>query len=268
MENGSINFMNNNITILIKTFNRPSCLNRLLISIEKYYPDIKIIILNDGDNDLQSTIKNVTIINTEFDIGVSAGRNRLVSEVKTKYFITLDDDFIFTEDTKIENFYNIMENSNLTILAGRVNNKQISSDIVVTEEPDGDIVKFNLKKEFKIKYVKNLSYYHADFVYQFFIAKTKTIKDYKILWDSDIKIGEHSIYFYNIFKNHKDIVVGHTDTVNVLNNKDRTLSSQEYLTFRRRAKSELESNLHKYNVKQLVACGNLVYTSKMGGCND
>lgn len=41
--------------------------------------------------------------------GWFAGRNLAVSQVTTKYFLWLDDDFEFTENTKIEKLVEVME---------------------------------------------------------------------------------------------------------------------------------------------------------------
>lgn len=41
--------------------------------------------------------------------GWFAGRNLAVSQVTTKYFLWVDDDFVFTEETKIEKLVEVME---------------------------------------------------------------------------------------------------------------------------------------------------------------
>jgi len=41
--------------------------------------------------------------------GWFAGRNLAVSQVTTKYFLWVDDDFLFLNETRIESFVNIME---------------------------------------------------------------------------------------------------------------------------------------------------------------
>ena len=41
--------------------------------------------------------------------GWFAGRNLAVSQVTTKYFLWVDDDFLFTENTKIEKLVEVME---------------------------------------------------------------------------------------------------------------------------------------------------------------
>ena len=46
------------VTFLIKTFEREYCLKRLLDSIKKYYPNNRVIILNDSFSDYEDNIQN------------------------------------------------------------------------------------------------------------------------------------------------------------------------------------------------------------------
>ena len=36
------------VTLVVKTFNRPGCLDTCINSIRHFYPDIRIIVVNDG----------------------------------------------------------------------------------------------------------------------------------------------------------------------------------------------------------------------------
>ena len=73
-----------NWTIVIKTFERKNMLTKLLKSVEKYFPDIPVIIVDDSKNNYSKYIlnkfKNLNIeyITEDFDIGLSKGRNILI----------------------------------------------------------------------------------------------------------------------------------------------------------------------------------------------
>ena len=75
------------ISIVIKTFERKKALERLLDSIEKYYPNIPIIIVDDSKNNYSKYILkkfkrlNIKYIVEDFDIGLSKGRNILINNV-------------------------------------------------------------------------------------------------------------------------------------------------------------------------------------------
>lgn len=48
--------------------------------------------------------------------GWFAGRNLAVSQVTTKYVLWVDDDFIFTANTKLEKLVNVLEKTTLDLV--------------------------------------------------------------------------------------------------------------------------------------------------------
>ena len=95
-----------NITVLIRTMGRRRMVARQVSSIEKFYPQrFKIVIGDDGkqnetDDYTAEGIVNATRIRYAwfgFDVGVSEGRNRLLSLSDTKYVIDMDDDMVWTD---------------------------------------------------------------------------------------------------------------------------------------------------------------------------
>lgn len=85
------------ITAVIKTFERPERVVALHSSIRQYYPNLAIIIVDDSSAPIAyDWDEYTTYIFTEYDIGLSEGRNRAVDQVKTLYTLILDDDFVFT----------------------------------------------------------------------------------------------------------------------------------------------------------------------------
>ena len=54
----------------------------------------------------------------EPDVGLSAGRNALLSRVQTPYFLLLDDDFEFTAETKIEKLASVVARGEADLVAG------------------------------------------------------------------------------------------------------------------------------------------------------
>ncbi|XP_033987145.1 beta-1,4 N-acetylgalactosaminyltransferase 1-like [Trematomus bernacchii] len=102
--------INSQVTITTKTFLRYPELNRLLKSIRQFYKDIEVIIADDS-----FVTENITGgDHTKHFImppaqGWFAGRNLAVSQVTTKYFLWVDDDFQFTKWTNIEEMVRVME---------------------------------------------------------------------------------------------------------------------------------------------------------------
>lgn len=85
------------LTIVIKTFERPAALRRLVTSIRRMYPSIPIIVVDDSRT--PSELPEVETIVLPFDQGVSIGRQAGLDRVRTPYVMMLDDDFVFFHAT-------------------------------------------------------------------------------------------------------------------------------------------------------------------------
>jgi len=157
------------LTILIKTFKRPKALARLQASIEKFYPDIPVIVVDDSFD------------NSEFgfDIGLSRGRNELVKKCNTEYCVMLEDDCVLNENTDLDKILQEIKDRGLDILQFK-----IDTDYYGLYEKDGT----------GVKYVKGDRDGLYDFCSNIFIAKTASLLKYK--WDEELKLGEHFAYFY------------------------------------------------------------------------
>jgi len=227
-----------NITFIIKTFKRPACVKRLVDSIKKYYPNNEILICNDDETKLE--IAGTTVFNTDYDIGLSAGRNMLVDKVKTKYLVLLDDDFFFTEETKIELLKKHLEDNDLDMVGGAI------------RQPDGSMLHYEGAYMYEDKYLRmvegNGKY---DFILNFFIAKTDVLKKYR--WDDELKLAEHTAFF---FKHRGKIKIGLEEKVIV---EHKQVQSKDYMKYRKRANKYIYIFMKKYNIDKIRNINNVTY---------
>ncbi len=248
----------NEVTAVIKTFNRPEALRKLYKSIRNYYKDIKIVIVDDGKitPDISLFDDNTKYIKADYDIGLSAGRNLALEYVKSKYFLLLDDDFMFTPCTDIEKFYHKIAQGKFDIIAGEVLNWGYKKpEFCGSLERDGDVLirkigKFNEE-------IDGLKSY--DIVFNFFIAKTDRIK--KISWDENLKMGEHEDFFlrakeYGVISGlYRGIMVNHYP-----------IRDNDYEKFRARASEYQKLFMQKHNIGEYKketfvktpACGRII----------
>ncbi|EDL16003.1 beta-1,4 N-acetylgalactosaminyltransferase 2 [Mus musculus] len=110
----------NLVTIATKTFLRPHKLKILLQSIRKYYPDITVIVADDSKEPLEINDDYVEYYTMPFGKGWFAGRNLAISQVTTKYVLWVDDDFLFSDKTKIEVLVDVLEKTELDVVGGSV----------------------------------------------------------------------------------------------------------------------------------------------------
>jgi len=105
------------VDFVVKTYLRPRALLRLLWSIERHYPAAHVTIADDGElaasSDQDSRACRALIaarpdwelLTLPRDSGVVAGRNALIHATRRPYLLFLDDDFRFTEATRIERLW-------------------------------------------------------------------------------------------------------------------------------------------------------------------
>ncbi|GCC18238.1 hypothetical protein chiPu_0022066, partial [Chiloscyllium punctatum] len=103
------------VTIATKTFLRYDKLRELISSIRKYYPNVTIVIADDSDKPQKIEGDFIEQYFMPFGKGWFAGRNLAISQVTTKYLLWVDDDFIFTANTKLEKLVNILEKTTLDL---------------------------------------------------------------------------------------------------------------------------------------------------------
>uniref|UniRef100_A0A3Q1GYM9 Beta-1,4 N-acetylgalactosaminyltransferase n=2 Tax=Acanthochromis polyacanthus TaxID=80966 RepID=A0A3Q1GYM9_9TELE len=108
------------VTIATKTFLRYDKLKDLIDSIRQYYPSVTIVIADDNEHPVPVTGPHVEHYIMPFGKGWFAGRNLAVSQVTTKYVLWVDDDFIFTANTKLEKMVDILEKTTLDLVGGAV----------------------------------------------------------------------------------------------------------------------------------------------------
>lgn len=109
------------LTFLIKTFERPGDCRKLIASIVAKYPGFPITVLDDSR--APKEFEHATTIKAEYDIGLSEGRNRLLDSVQTPYFMMLDDDYIFEGQSDVEKLLRVLDKG-YEIVFGTINRKR------------------------------------------------------------------------------------------------------------------------------------------------
>ncbi|XP_078616295.1 beta-1,4 N-acetylgalactosaminyltransferase 1-like isoform X1 [Branchiostoma floridae x Branchiostoma japonicum] len=122
---GKDNDIHNKVTIITKTFLRYPSVKALINSTRMFYPNIRVIIADDSRpvEDLQA--ENTDHYVMPFGAGWFGGRNLALSQVTTPYFLWVDDDYVFTKETKLENFVEVLDNTNLDLVSGSVGNRKL-----------------------------------------------------------------------------------------------------------------------------------------------
>lgn len=176
--------MYDNVTAIVKTFERPACLQRLLKSIARHYPGLTVLVADDSLNPLSAIDGAKTVIQLPYDVGIARGRNTLLNAVDTPYFLLLDDDFIFSERTNLQLMYDVLSNTTFNLVGGRI----------------GRFIGGIFSKRGRSLHIcnrHNLGYESGYPIYEcvlnFFMAETAAVRE--VHWDDNLKRREHVDFF-------------------------------------------------------------------------
>ncbi len=178
----------NDLTAIVKTFERPRILKRLLKSIHRLYAQLQIIVVDDSRNPVD--IPGVQMIHLPFDSGVSAGRNAALQAVRTRYILLLDDDQVFYKNTVLEEALDLMETyPEIDIVGGKVINLPFYTatdytqvNLFPTDAAPVKPIGSHIGKSEVINKVAN-----------FYIGRTNSIR--KVGWDDNLKRLDHADFF-------------------------------------------------------------------------
>ncbi|KAI4826451.1 hypothetical protein KUCAC02_029898 [Chaenocephalus aceratus] len=168
------------VTIATKTFLRYEKLQNLIDSVRRYYPTVTIVIADDSENPQTISGPYIEHYIMPFGKGWFAGRNLAVSQVTTKYVLWVDDDFIFTSDTKLEKLVDVLERTTLDLVGGAVREatgytatyRQTIS--IESGEEDGDCLHLRRGFHHVIQGFPNCVV--TDGVINFFLARTDKVQ--------------------------------------------------------------------------------------------
>ncbi len=178
----------NKLTAMIKTFERPRVLSRLVTSIKRTYPDLNMIVVDDSRK--PRPLPGVEWISLPFDSGVSAGRSEGLSRVKTPYMLLLDDDFIFYSRTGLRAALNEMTKyPQIDIMGGAVVNLPFLK--VADYRRAGLFLTVKEPVRRPGSYIGPFPVYNK--VPNFYIARTERLR--LVDWDPQIKRIDHADFF-------------------------------------------------------------------------
>ncbi|MCF8322545.1 MAG: glycosyltransferase [Flavobacterium sp.] len=208
------------VSILIKTLERPEQLINQLYSIQKYRFKGPIIIGDDSKIPYKEKVLalfpklDITYVTMPFDTGTAEGRNIMLQYTKTPLFVLCDDDFIFEPRTRLPLMRKMLLENNLDLLGGVFRQYYLKSrkeklkftisnwiyknwNILI---PSTGIFEYSANFELvgKSCVMKKMVYKDpftiCDMTHNFFIARTDKVTAFNG-WNPLLKGGEHQNFF-------------------------------------------------------------------------
>ncbi|XP_077986954.1 beta-1,4 N-acetylgalactosaminyltransferase 1-like [Glandiceps talaboti] len=251
--------INKKVTIVTKTFERYYCLKRLIDSVGEFYPGMTILVADDSENVEKIDAPNVKQYLMPFAEGWFPGRNLLMSQVRTKYFVWVDDDYIFTENTKLENFLEKLEDPevHLDIVGAffqsedgykHIQNRFYKTVYLDPGNEDGDCLR-RTGEYYRVleKYPQCMV---VDMVTNFFMAKTEPIK--AVGFDPFFQRIGHMEFFLDGLGL---LTVATCKDVFIIHKRDNA-NNQKYVSYRNRKndESDKERNIQRTLFKNNLQC--------------
>uniref|UniRef100_A0ABM5GS32 Beta-1,4 N-acetylgalactosaminyltransferase n=1 Tax=Pogona vitticeps TaxID=103695 RepID=A0ABM5GS32_9SAUR len=251
---GPENNIRNLVTITTKTFLRYHKLRVLIKSIRQYYPDITIIVADDSEHPETIQEANVEHFIMPFGKGWFAGRNLAISQVTTKYYLWVDDDFSFTEKTKIEKLVDVLENTDLDVVGGSVDGNDYKFKIIVEEGEGSGCVHLRHGSYHPLEGFPNCVVTSG--VVNFFLARTEESRS--IGFDPKLLRVAHLEYFMDGLGSLRvgscsHVVVGHQPHRPATDPKDRHIE-EVYGRFRTKTEKETRYKLALHYFKNRMKC--------------
>jgi len=213
-------------------------LRKCVKSVRKFYPDIEIIVSDNGKPDSMLNYELVKdykcrYLGLPFDSGTSHAKNAALEITSNKYIVIIDDDFEFTECTNLEKFKIILDkDSSVGIVGGKpITGKGrvgiVGSRLLVNKEKEM-FWRFPIENP-EWRDIKGIKYYYADYTRQFLMIRN--VPD--IRWDDDLKMGGDHIWFFMNIKFHTDWKVAYVPEVKVVHHR-ASRKDKKYMFYRRR----------------------------------
>ena len=225
------------VTVVTKTARRPHLVTRLAQSIRdvKGY-DLPMVAMDDGGEPYSQEIKRMVsqyknlkyIISDNEDLGIAEGRTLAVKQVKTKYFLLLDDDSVVSNQTDIELLTQILDTTDASLVGGKVADSSggFASILHFGYSPENGRRRLTLYRGACPKLNETIENFpecmRCDVTTNVFMAKTKDILEVGG-WSEELKIMEHKDLFLRLKAAHKKVV--YCPEFQIYNEKERKKDS-------------------------------------------
>ncbi|XP_035512832.1 beta-1,4 N-acetylgalactosaminyltransferase 1a [Morone saxatilis] len=248
------------VTIATKTFLRYDKLKDLIDSIRQYYPTVTIVIADDNEHPQPVPGPHIEHYTMPFGKGWFAGRNLAVSQVTTKYVLWVDDDFIFTANTKLEKMVDILEKTTLDLVGGAV--REVTGytatyrHTISVEEggEEGDCLHIRNGYHHVIEGFPNCVV--ADAVINFFMGRTNKVQ--QVGFDPRLARQAHLEFYIDALGilhigSCSDVIVSHASKIKLPWSKTDTEKAYDKFRY---SSSKTNSNMHNevYYFKNRFKC--------------
>lgn len=189
------------VTVLVKAFERPHALRRLLASIRRLYERVPIVVVDDSAERLDPVPAEITsYVYEPYDsLGAAGGRNVGLRHVATPYVLVCDDDMVFERRTDLGRMLHALESTPFDVV----------SAVWLDFDPWRAICRGPRRFEGTLDVEDRVLVHRLgttrgaldglpvyDVVHQFFLADRERLGDDP--WDAELNLSEHYELFLSL----------------------------------------------------------------------
>lgn len=173
------------LTVMVKTFERPRALARFLESVRRLFPTLRVIVVDDSR--APSRHAGVETVALPFDSGVSAGRNAGLARVTTPFFVLADDDFVFFHRTELSHAVAALRaHGSIDVLGGTVIDLPLYRTVDMRDRRAP-----GASEPPAVGSIGGLE--RRELIRNFFVARTERVR--LVGWDDALKRVDHADFF-------------------------------------------------------------------------
>jgi len=153
--------------------------------------------------------KGHKIIKLPYNCGLSYARNKLVKISKEPFILVIDNDFLFTEKTRLDYFIQLLlKEKNIGICGGSLDDRDWYVHNFLWDKNNNKFYYLKTNTNFNTYQAgflqPKLNYLYSESVLNFFLAKRECLEEIK--WDNELPLAEHSDYLYRVSKSKWQVV--------------------------------------------------------------
>jgi Glycosyl transferase family 2 len=116
---GSWADLERDVTVLVKTFERPETLRRLVTSIRRFYERMPIVVVDDSAAPLDPVPEAISqYVHAPYNsLGAAGGRNLGLTHVETQHVLVSDDDMVFERRTDVGRMLFALETTGFDVVS-------------------------------------------------------------------------------------------------------------------------------------------------------
>ena len=241
------------VSIMIKTVGRMDKVFNLVDSIRDIYSQVPILVSDDGEYTQsegykhQKEKKGFHYYPLPFDVGLSAGRNYMLSKIETPFFFVTDDDFEFDQNSDLYSLVHALEIFDIAGGKNPIDEEKYGIDFSGIIEIEGKTL---ILKGSQGEYDETTNCFNVDFVPNLFAGRTDVFK--YIEWDPNLKVGEHEDFFLRA--KQQGLKVATCPHVSFIHKQtEHWLLRNSYDRMRSRVWNYLRQSLEKHELNKLVS---------------